>query len=364
MKTRLALGASLLTAVIVLTAVGPRVLARNDDAAPLGLNTHLVWEPPRTTESVFGEIRGLGIRWVREEIPWRVVQPERGRFDWRTTDALMTAASRRGIDVLGILAYSAPWASSDAEGDGRHPPRHPADYARYAAAVVSRYGPGGSFWDERSELEPRPLRAVEIWNEPWTHSTWRPDPDPAGYARLVRAAVAAIRAVEPDTTIAIAGDLLQVRTDGAIRPWLEELLRADPRLPSLVDVYSVHPYPDPRTDGPYADREDGRWDFRRVELLREVDDSLPIWITEIGWSTADTDDSVSEETQADYVRGAVRRALGEWGDYVERVFVYSFDRDTGDRGDREGNYGVVRSDGTAKPAAKVLAELAEAELRR
>ena len=360
MATRFAFAAVAVSAAVVLSLDVLRALER-EDSAPVGLNTHLVWAPPREAEAVLDEIRDLGIGWVREEIPWRVVEPERGRFDWSRTDVLMAAASSSRVDVLGILAYSAPWAS-DAVGDERHPPRDPSDYARYAAAVVSRYGPGGSFWNERRELEPRPLRAVEIWNEPWTHSTWRPDPDPAAYARLVRAAVAAIREVEPTTTIAIAGDLLQVRTDGDVVPWLEELLRADPELPGLVDVYSLHPYPDPRTDGPYDDREDGRWDFRRVELVRAVDASLPIWITEVGWSTADTDDSVSEEAQAEYVDGAVRRAFEDWGDYVERVFVYSFDRDTGDRGDREGHYGLIRKDGSAKPAAAVLEQLAGAEL--
>ena len=356
MALRLALIAAVAT-VVAGFSVGVRAFRDHESFARLGLNTHLVWGPSGSAEPVLREIRGLGIESVREEFPWRLVEPEQGRFDWRHTDELMEAASRTGVDVLGILAYSAPWASSDPTGDDeRYPPRDPSDYARYAAAVVQRYGPAGSFWQERGDLERRPLRAVELWNEPWTHSTWKPDPDVEAYARLVRAATEAIRAVEPETTIAIAGDLLQVRTDGAVAEWLAGLLRVDPTLPRVVDVYSVHPYPDPRTAGPYDDREDGRWDFRRIELLRHVDDSLPIWITEIGWSTADTDDSVSERTQAEYVEGAIRRALGEWGGAVERVFVYSFDRDTGDRGDREGNYGLRRRDGTLKPAADVLRE--------
>lgn len=355
MGFRLSLVVAVVTAVAAFSVVGVRALGEREEPARLGLNTHLVWAPPGSVGPVLAEIRGLGVDLVREELPWRLVEPEQGRFDWRQTDALMEAASRRGIDVLGILAYSAPWASSDPEGDDhRYPPRDPADYARYAAAVVGRYGPEGSFWRERGELERRPLRAVELWNEPWAHSTWKPDPDPEAYARLVRAAAEAIRAVEPETTIAIAGDLLQVRTDGAVVGWLDELLQVDPTLPRAVDAYSVHPYPDPRTAGPYDDREDPRWDFRRIELLREIDDSLPVWITEIGWSTADTDDSVSEEVQAEYIEGTIRRAFAEWGDDVERLYVYSFDRDTGDRGDREGNYGLRRADGTLKPAAAQL----------
>ena len=356
MARRLLVAAAVALAAALLAAA---LLARDagGDGGRIGLNTHLVWAEAGQVEPVFDELRAGGVGWVREELPWRLVEPERGRYDWRQTDNLMAAAARAGIRVLGILAYSAPWASSDPEGDdSRYPPRDVAAYARYAAAVVDRYSEDGAFWRERRDLEPTPLRAVEIWNEPWLHATWRPDPDPAAYARLARAAAEAIRDVAPETTIAVSGDLLQVRADGAFREWLAELLEADPELPALVDVYSVHPYPDPRTAGPYDDRDDPRWDYRRVELIRELDDSLPIWITEVGWSTADTDDSVSEETQAEHVAGAITRALDEWGEYVERIFVYSYDRDTGDRGDREGNYGLRRVDGSPKPAWAALQE--------
>jgi polysaccharide biosynthesis protein PslG len=354
---RVVLPALLLLAIALLGATALR--GRGDDGdGRVGLNTHLVWAPGDAVEPVLREIRAGGVRWVREELAWRLVEPEEGRFEWDQTDNLMAAASRAGVDVLGILAYSATWASADPAGrDDRYPPRDPSAFARYARAVVARYGRGGAFWDEREELDPRPLRAVEIWNEPWTHSTWRPDPDPAAYARLVRAATRAIRDVAPDTTIAIAGDLLQVRTDGKVVEWLGELLRADPELPSLVDVYTVHPYPDPRTAGPYDEHPDGRWDYGRVELVRAADDRLPIWITEVGWSTAAANDAVSESVQARYVEGAVARALDDWGAYVERIFVYSFDRDSGERSDREGHYGLRRADGTAKPAWAALQAL-------
>jgi hypothetical protein len=342
---------------VVLLALAAGLAARSSDDAPrwLGLNTHLVWAPKADLGPVLEQVRSGHVRWIREEIPWRLVEPERGRFDWRQTDALFAAAAGSDVEILGILAYSSEWATGDPGGDTRHPPADSAEYARYARAVLERYGEDGAFWRERADLRPQPLRAVEIWNEPWTHSTWPPDPDPAAYARLVRAAVDAIRDVAPETTVAIAGDLLQVRADGAIVPWLEELLRVDPGLTELVDVYSVHPYPDPRTAGPYDDHSDARWDYRRVELVREVDDSLPIWITEIGWSTADTDDAVTEDVQAEYLAGAVERALDEW-DYVERIFIYSFDRDTGDRSDREGHYGLRRADGTPKHAWRVLTD--------
>jgi hypothetical protein len=265
----------------------------------------------------------------------------------------MAAAAGANVNVLGLLGYSAPWASSDpsGKGDTRYPPRQADDFANYALEVVKRYGPKGSFWAARPDLIRRPLTAVELWNEPWGFWAWKPNPDPAGYARLVRAAASAIRGYDPSIRILIAGNVLQVRSDGALRSWLQDVRSADPALASLFDVYSVHPYPYPRTKGPYDDSGDARWGFRQVTLNHDLDPSKPVWITEIGWSTAPSAvDAVSETTQATYVKGALQRGLEDWGSWVERVFLYSWDLDNGPASYREGYYGLRHADGSTKPA--------------
>ena len=349
-----------LTSTLVLQAVASAASANsNIYAGRVGLFSHLVWVSQAEAQAGFSAAAAGGVGWIREEFPWGVVEPQRGKYSWGRTDSMMAAASLAGVNVLGILAYSAPWASSDptGAGDSKYPPRVAAEFARYAAAVVSRYGPGGRFWSSRPDLPARPLTAVQIWNEPWGHWFWKPNPSPAAYAKLARAAATAIRAAKPSTTILASGDVLQVRTDGAISDWLRKLRAVDPGLNTLIDAYSVHPYPHPRTNGPFADRSDPRWDYRRVTLTHEIDPSLPIWITEVGWSTARTSDSVSEATQAVYVTDAVVRAVRDWGSYVQRIFLYSFDRDSADLADREGHYGLLRADGSAKPAWTALKAL-------
>lgn len=366
--------ASLRTAVLTAALVGGALLsgsfsgsareAQGATSSPyagkVGVNTHLVWISESESRPQFERARSAGVTWTREEFPWRIVEPQRGVFDWRATDGLMASASAAQINVLGILGYSANWASSDPSGAGssKYPPKDPADFARYAAAVVKRYGPNGSFWASRTDLTPRPLTAVQVWNEPWGYWAWKPNPEPARYAKLVRAAAEAIKAHDPSIKILVAGDLLQVRTDGAIRDWQKEVIAADPTLRSLFDAYSVHPYPYPQDLGPYADRSDPRWDFRRLELIHANDTTKPLWITEVGWSTASGgSQTVSEETQATYVRGAVERALNEYGSFVEMIFVYQFDRDRGSTSDRENYFGLRREDDSAKPAWNALVEM-------
>src|SRR5688572_24511433 len=104
------LAAIVVVAAIVLAAIVARELRAGDDApGRIGLNTHLqaAGDPLRPQ---LAEMRAGGVRWIREDFLWSRIEPQPGRFDWSASDALMAAAAAEGVDVLGILDYSAPWA--------------------------------------------------------------------------------------------------------------------------------------------------------------------------------------------------------------------------------------------------------------
>lgn len=322
----------------------------------VGLSTHLLL----TDEPLLPQLekmRRAGIGWIREDFLWERIEPSPGAFDWDRTDELMGAAARAGVDVLAILDYSAPWASSDPAGDTSYPPADPSRFAAYARAVVDRYGEGGTFW--HGDGPERPLRAVEIWNEPWGYFFWRPDPDPERYTELARATAEAVREAGRDVEVLVPADLLQVRSDGEIRLWFRALLRADPSLPELVDGWTVHLYPSPR-DAPPDAGGDPRFAVRRVECIRriatEAEVERPLWITELGWTTASaSEEGVTEREQARYLGRTLDLALGPWRGYVERTFVYTWSRSNEDPADVEGNYGLRRADGSLKPAWRAVA---------
>jgi hypothetical protein len=340
--------AVLATAAVVLSAGGT-------PSGRVGLATNLLGSREDMRRQL-ATLHDAGIRWIREDFPWERIEPQHGRFDWRATDELMAAAAEEEVDVLAIAGYSAPWSTSDPGGDVHAPPRDDGDYAAYVRAMVERYGPGGEFW--RGDGAERPLRAVELWNEPWGHFFFKPDPDPARYAALARAGAGAIHSAARGVDVLVPADLLQVRSDGRIVPWFSALLSADPSLPELVDGWTVHPYPSPRSAPPDAPG-DPRFGFGRVAETRRLAAAAgaerPVWITELGWTTATgSDEGVSEEQQAAFLNAALGRALGAWRDFVPHVFVYTWNRSTGVPGDLEGNYGLRRADGSFKPAWRVV----------
>jgi polysaccharide biosynthesis protein PslG len=353
--------ACVVAAAALLLGVGAAP-AHAEAGGRIGVASHLIWLGESDAEAEMRRIRAGGVEWIREDFRWDLLQPAPGRFDWSRSDALMAAASKSGVNVLAILGYSARWASSDpsGEGDVHYPPRDPADYARFARAVVERYGTAGSFWSERPDLAPRPLGAVELWNEPWGWWFWKPAPDPRAYARLALAGAAAVKVAQPDVKTLLSGDLLLIRRDGSAGKWLGPVLDAEPALGRLIDAYATHPYPSPRDRSPLDTSSAPLYRFDRAHLTRAVASAhgapRPIWITEVGWSTAaGVPDAVSEETQARYLRLAATNALGKQG--VERMFVFGWDRSNGVNGDREGNYGLQRSDGSMKPAWSALTRL-------
>lgn len=330
---------------------------RSPYAGRLGFHVH--YAAGSVGEAVAGmqKLRAAGVRWVRDDIDWRYTEPRRGAFDWTRGDTLMTAAAITRMHVLGILAYAPPWAETDSSVPFS-PPRDVADYVRYVEYTIWRYGTGGAFWKEHPELKPMPLTAVELWNEPWAWWFWGPQPDPAAYARLAHAGAAAIRSIAPQDTILLSGDVWGFRRDGSGPPFLSAVLAADPKLARLVTGYSVHAYSGASPPG--STRAELRFAFRRIVLTNRVARRFhavkPIWLTEYGWSTAPaTRHAVSERRQADYLVTATKLAFGRYR--VAKAFIYDYSRSSGDQGDLSDNYGMMRADGSYKPAWASLRQL-------
>jgi Beta-galactosidase len=226
-----------------------------------------------------------GVETVRVAFRWYLLEPQPQAFDLASTDAVMAAAARRGIQVLPIVEQPPPWAATR-PGDLSSAPRDPAAVSAFMAALVGRYGPAGTFWAEHPELVPRPVRAWQIWNEPNHVGVWSDQPYARSYVTTLRAAAAGVRGADPGATVVLAG-LVN-------RSWLalRALYRAGAH--GSFDVVAIHPYTlKPRNVIRLAQ-------LARREMRRRGDGKLPIWITELSWPAAKTRSA----------RGKVERRFG------------------------------------------------------
>jgi hypothetical protein len=215
---------------------------------------------------------------VRLDFGWHLIEPERGVFDFAAHDAMVAAAEAEGIEVLGLLGYGVPWASSATDDDRFYPPDDPADFARFAAEVTAHYAGR--------------IRRWEVWNEQNAgYRFFKPEVngDAAAYGALLSASARAVHEACADCLVVSGGLFFHEQLINGAIEFTHDMLAADPRALDGVDVFGFHPYPRyPPSDPPELDDDDARSigamveDLRAVLALHELGE-LPFAATELGW---------------------------------------------------------------------------------
>ncbi len=285
-------------------------------------------------------VRAMGLRRIRREIFWTDVEPTQGSLRFDAYDAIVQECADAQIELLGVLAYGNPWASSAPGADAYFPPDDPATFARFAAATVRRYRDRVRDW--------------EIWNEPNAgFRFWRPNlrGDPAAFGALVDAARTAIAVEDPAARVAYGGTVFlpQVLTGGV--DFARESFDANRGLSRALTAFAMHAYTlYPPRSSPERDAWPEVAHTRKVAQMAAMLDAegfsleRPIWISEMGWAVTTT---VTEALQAAWlVRAVLLSALagvdGVWiyqlgdgpsaNDLVpeDRFGIFRYDANTGD----------------------------------
>ena len=286
----------------------------------------------------------------RITIDWRWIEPERGRYDWRPYDALISALRARGIRPLLAIVFAPHWAwapgieCNQYKEGCTYPPglAHDADWRAFVASVLRRY--------------PDAV-AVEVWNEPNLAGFWRPRPDAARYAHLLRQAARAVRSVAPSVPVLLGGLAPVEPSSGAgVAPavFLTAIYAHGGR--GWFDGIGLHLYP--CSSSTTALTSSMNW----VRGPHGLPDSVPLWITELGVSTSGSPPcgGRSESEQAE-ILGSTYAQLRAMRD-VRAVIVHTLIDRPGAVGDRESGFGVFRRDFSPRPAACVFAPTGDCAL--
>ncbi len=242
---------------------------------------------------------------------WRMLNPARNRYDWRTLDAEMAQWRKAYRDVLFCLGQAPDWATRPKSSRGTyspHVPNDPAYGAEFVTELLNRY--------------PQ-IKAVEIWNEPNFERYF--DGTIEQLVAITKAQATAARAARRDIIVVSAAP--QPFSDGGayFGRYLTHLQRANAG--SLIDALGCHTYVQPREPeiiGPL------------VERLRKLADDRgfhqPLWSTEFGWgeyrreeaSAIERTHSMAEQQAIGYLLRGFAVSLG-YG--LERQYYYAADKD-------------------------------------
>ncbi|WP_197507690.1 cellulase family glycosylhydrolase [Mycobacterium sp. ACS4331] len=314
---------------------------------------------PATRIQQYDAIKAEGFPAVRLYIEWDLIEHHPGQFDWENTDSMINEANRRGLKILGLLTYAPSWSVPPQNRTLVHPaPSDVEAWARFVAQVAQRYRGVIRHW--------------EVWNEPNIDDSFAPGPDPALYTAMLKEAYTAIKSADPDSTVITGGTSPAVDNPTEMSP--VTFLRAlyDHGAGDYFDAVAMHPYSSPELLsilGP-AETSNSNRAIRDVTALmrsRGQRDKL-IWFTEFGASTATPGATapdlsgqqvgVSPAHQAEILTDGINyvRSLPNGGP----IFLFDHrDIETGSR-NVEFNYGLLRSDFTAKPSLAAVQSLLRA----
>ena len=310
-----------------------------------------------------------GFGWLKQQVEWSGTEPiEKGGFDWRELDKVVAAVTSAGIELLLSVVRAPEWAL----GDRSHgPPADPLDFRDFMQAVAERY---------RGRVQ-----AYELWNEANLAREWGYGRIDAGeFVELMLAGHAGVKAGDPEAVtvggaLTPAGDVdipdQQVQAIDDVR-FLEQIYAyRDGIVRGAFDAWGVHPggFNNAPTQEIGSERGSG-WNghgsfyFQRYAQHRAImeangDAHKPIWLTEMGWSTANADPAYgfgadnSEDDQARFLVDAFR-LIRESAPYITHAFVWNlnFQSVVGPQ-DEKFAFGVLRPDGSPRPAYTALKEM-------
>ncbi len=274
-----------------------------------------------------------GCEWVRMQFTWKDLEPFEGaQLSARLAgyERVVDHANDLGLKVLVNVSHAPEWAQT---GD----PLLPAEPEAFA-----------SLMGRLAQAFAGRVHAWQLWNEPNLIEEIHQEVSPMGYLQLARPAYPAIKAADPDAVVVSAGlgPTGLMYDDWALDDawYLEMLLSLNQgEIANYVDVFALHAYgagnpPDSYWPSNPADNPDwvdgAEFYFRRAEQLHRIMvfagmNDKPIWITETGWTTPNSNpmygygEWVDEELQAEYVARALEIIQTEW-DWVDQVFVWHF----------------------------------------
>jgi hypothetical protein len=287
-----------------------------------------------------------GVTIARADALWEASEPQPPQngihhYDWAFNDQIAGALAAHHLRWLPIIDYTAPWAQS-VPGQDHSPPSSDADYAAYAAAFASRYGPGGSFWGSHPSLQSLPVDIYEIWNEPDSTVFWYPRPNATRYYELYAAARDAILAVQPHATVIVGG------LSNATK-FIPQLASAAPDL--KLDGVGIHPY------GPNPQAVLASVRHARAALSAAGLGSVPLYVTEFGWATSPPGGQhyLPESLRPAYIQRTLA-ALGHLDCGVAAVLLYAWVTPQNDPSDSNDWFGIHPPSGGDTPDMRAFTQ--------
>lgn len=203
--------------------------AAGGSGGAFGMQSH--FEPPSDDfscpDAELRAMRGIGVTWLRSDLPWKPREPESGVFHYERSDAVLDAAEKSGVGLLPIL-----YGGSDAVPAQYRPLMEHLDAVeRDLRALVRRYRGRIQYWEISDE---------EVSRTPAVSGKGA-GRNPEAYMKLLTLCSRVIRE-EDSAAKVVMGGASSPESAAASFSYLERLFELG--LKEVCDVIAVCPYLD------------------------------------------------------------------------------------------------------------------------
>lgn len=311
-------------------------------------------------DQYFQNLQSLGVKWIRWDIDWSVVQSDNSTsYSWEGVDRVAATAKKYGINSLAIVTYSPKWAADQScKADFGCSPADSKIFGLFAGEAARRYKDSIFYW--------------EIWNEPNTANFVGVKSDISRYSNILKEAYLEIKKVNQNN-IVLSGGLMPSgdESDGSTSPltFLKALYESGAN--QYFDAVALHPYSYPVSPNYVA-----AWNsWEQMASVRQLmmskgDSAKKIWITEYGAPTGGPGsirdlDQLTFTYNSDYMSETAQKEMAQQAtafyhqnaDWMGPFFWYSLHDNGASKDTPENFFGLLRNDWSKKPAYDVLRNL-------
>ena len=260
----------------------------------LGIAAHLLSNNPASLNpgTANNKIKAAGIKYVRMDALWRDVEINKGQLTIpQKWDEVINEQKELCLEPILILAYG---NKNYQNGDKPTDKESIEAYVKYASYVVNHFKGRVKYY--------------QIWNE-WNGTAGATSVGSVrDYKILVKATYPAIKKTNPESVI-ITGEFSNGAFNKELGLTSEDFLRVflSQDMVNYTDVIGIHPYVVYRTppyNGYWAYLSQIKYASSLVKQSRGFSNK-PLFITEIGWSTASSNKGVSESSQSKFITNAI-----------------------------------------------------------
>jgi hypothetical protein len=306
----------------------------------IGVGTHFAFDPPGTDVDAFRSwMLRSGFTSSRDEMLWSQVEDSSGNLALRQ-GAMRTkevwASMPSPFAGLLVLDYGHPGYDSGGEPTSD---KARGAFARYAEYVTSQGKPH--------------VHWLEVWNEWNLVSPAKRElglGDAKTYVDLARTTYQKLKGAHPDMLV-LSGSAGEDVPDWR---WMRQAIGHG--MLANTDGIAVHLYNHCiRPENVGSDELAERLDALHEIVSAAGYQGIPLFVTEVGWPTHRGPCGVTESAAAAHsVRFLLEASLRPW---VGGVWFYELQDGGNDPQNREHRFGLLRRDGTEKPAGCALREL-------